>query len=327
MKQIYLAAVDIGGTKITASISDKKGILCKVYQLTKKKGNNKTIPNQVDRLIQHCCNNINLKKSQISAVGISSCGPFQKKGKYYVIVAPNLCGGISKGAPNSWKSIELEQELSKKYKKVVLGNDGITSAKAEKLFGSAKKYENFIYITWSTGIGAGAYADGKLLSGKNGNASHIGHIYISQDGPRCGCGQNGDLESLASGTAISKSYNNLHVKEIFGLYKKGDKKAKRIIQIAAKNFARGLVSINSLLDTQLFIIGGSLMKNKKILLPLVKKEFYKGFKPLTKNVKIIPSNLGFAINDLAGLSLVMPDDWVRSWQKRQPWKSVKEIIL
>ena len=60
-----LAAVDIGGTKITVSLSDKKRILNKVYQLTEKEGDNTTVPRQIDRLISHCCGLINISMSII----------------------------------------------------------------------------------------------------------------------------------------------------------------------------------------------------------------------------------------------------------------------
>lgn len=328
----YLAAVDIGGTKITVSISGKDSILFKVFELSKKQGNNKTIPNQVDDLISYCCNKINIKKSQISAVGISTCTPFKKIGKKIFICPTNLCGGVAEkrknGPKNNWKFIPLQQELSKKYRNIKIENDGKSSAIAEHLFGSAKNEDNFVYVTWSTGIGGGAFVDGNLLDGKNKNASHIGHIFLSQEGPQCGCGNFGDLESLASGSSVSRDYNNKHPKEIFGLYGKGDKKAKNIIEKAAKNFAKGLSSINAMLDTKLFILGGSMMKSHKVLLPLIRKEFYTTFPSMTFDVEIKLSNLHESLGDLSALSLVMPDSWVKKWQRTKPWlKHHKTDIL
>lgn len=336
MKDMYLAAVDIGGTKILAAIFDQKGILCRVYQPAKKQGNNKTIPKQVDSLIGFLCKKIDIKKKDISALGISTCSPFEKIGKFKAVFAANLCGGISRSVPNNWKYIPLEKELSKTYKHIDILNDGTAAVIAEGLFGNLKNKNSIVYVTWSTGIGTGAYVTGIdaytskpsifLLTGKNNNAPHGGHIYLSDKKTVCNCGQKGDFESLASGTAIEKMYGKPS-KQAFADYRKGNKKAKKVIEQAAKHFARGLASINAILDIDMFIIGGSVMKNKDILLPLVKKEFYRSFKPLTKDVEITASTLNDYICELAAIVTLLPNEWIRPWQKNKPWKKAPKTIF
>ena len=65
---VYLIAVDIGGTKISVSIANRKGILARVYQSTNKKGGNKTIPKQVDSLIKYVCCQACIKTKNISSL-------------------------------------------------------------------------------------------------------------------------------------------------------------------------------------------------------------------------------------------------------------------
>jgi glucokinase len=325
MKEGYVAGADIGGTKISVVIASKNKIICKTVEKTKKQGSIDTIPNQIDDMIKISCNQIGIKKSSILNLGIISCGAFEKKGKYTRIYANNICRGISNNLPNNWPYLILEKRLSKLYKNIKLMNDAKASAQAEYLFGSGKKYKNFVYVTWSTGIGTGAYVNGFLLKGKNNNAPHAGHIYLSDSNLKCNCGQLGDFESLVSGASLEKIYGK-KPEEIFKEYKQGNKKAIKLVKKAAKIFARGLVSINAILDTEAFILGGSIMKNKHILLPLIKKEFYNSFKPLTKDVKITTSKLEYSIGDLGALSLVMNKDWIRSWQKRKPWKHAPEAV-
>ncbi len=149
-------------------------------------------------------------------------------------------------------------------------------------FGAGKFHDNLVYVTWSTGIGAGAYVDGRLIRGKNGNAPHFGHIYMLEDGPQCGCGNYGDLEAIASGTAIARDYGVNSAKVVFDNYRTGDEKAIQIVHRAAKNFARGLASLNALFDTEYIVLGGSVMNDSDILLPLIREEFYKSFPVLSK---------------------------------------------
>ncbi len=353
----YLAAVDIGGTKITVSIANVSGILVKVYQPVQLEGDNLAVPGQVDSMVGHACGQIGIGKDEIYALGVSTCGPFGIRDGELVLVAPNLCGGLAKERgiiPNDWTEIPLQRELSRIYKKIHIENDGISAVTAERMFGTGRGEDNVVYITWSTGIGSGAYVDGRPIKGKNGNAPHIGHIYLVDDGPRCGCGNFGDMEALASGVAIARDYGggltavdmtdenmtamdvmaegvtagSVTAEDVFNLFRKGDPKAKLVITNAARYFARGLVSINAILDTRVFIIGGSVfMNNRHILLPMVKEEFCKSFPALSKDVEFRPSALDSYLGDLAALCLVMPDDWVRQWQDKRPWEFAPEPIV
>ena len=85
-----------------------------------------------------------------------------------------------------------------------LDNDANVATLGEYKFGAGKGTENMIYMTVSTGIGGGAILNGKIFRGSTGNALEIGHTTISQERTRCGCGNIGCAESLASGTAIGK---------------------------------------------------------------------------------------------------------------------------
>lgn len=340
MENLLKAAVDIGGTKITVSLSKRSGILVKVYQPIKVEGDNTAVPKQVDSLVEFACDKIRTKKDQIDAMGISTCSPFEKRRDYLVIVSPNLCGGLAKERgilPNDWTEIPLEEELSKTFRNLRIGNDCVTAVVAERLFGAGRGEDNLVYVTWSTGIGTGAYVTGIdaetgknkviLLSGKNRNAPHGGHIYIAENGPLCGCGNYGDLESLTSGPAISREYG-AETKEVFSAYSQGDHKSIEVVERAARNFARGLASINILLDTKVIVIGGSVfMNNQEILLPLIKEEFYRSFPTLSKGVEIKPSELDKYLGDIAALSLIMPDDWVEEWQRKKPWKYAPEPFI
>jgi len=363
----YLAAVDIGGTKITVSIANIGGILVKVYRPVQLEGDNLAVPRQVDSMVGHACKQTGIGKDEISAIGVSTCGPFGIKDGELVLVAPNLCGGLAKERgiiPNDWTEIPLQRELSLIYNKIHIENDGISAVTAERMFGAGSGEDNVVYITWSTGIGSGAYVDGRPIKGKNGNAPHIGHIYLVDDGPRCGCGNFGDMEALASGVAIARDYGSrvtaggttsedmtaegvtaegvtavdvttegattecVTAEDVFNLFRKGDPKAESVITNAARYFARGLVSINAILDTRMFIIGGSVfMNNRHILLPMVKEEFCKSFPALSKDVKFRPCALNNYLGDLAALCLVMPDDWVRQWQEKRPWEFAPEPIV
>ncbi|MEE9323874.1 MAG: ROK family protein, partial [Candidatus Aenigmarchaeota archaeon] len=292
----YIAGVDIGGTYVTASLADKEGFKFRARQSVwlypgkspysdKYHTDGRIIPEQVDFLIKFCCEETNVKKKSIDAVGISTTSPFKKKNGYSVVVSENLCGGIDKTGrvPNDWTEIPLEEELSRIYKgrELRIENDGTATVVAERLFGAANGNENIVYLGWGTGIACGAWVSGVdkkgkkssyLLTGKDGNALEIGHIAIA-DGPLCECGGYGHMQTLCSGEAIARDYGK-STKEAFEAYNEGDKRAKEVVHKAADNFAKGLATLNATFDNKVFVIGGGVfVKNEEILLPLIKKGF------------------------------------------------------
>jgi glucokinase len=63
------------------------------------------------------------------------------------------------------------------------------------------------YVTWSTGIGLGLCVDGHVLRGKNGNAGHAGHSFVTDNQDAlCGCGNTGDVEGMIAGNAIARRF-------------------------------------------------------------------------------------------------------------------------
>lgn len=112
-----------------------------------------------------------------------------------IIQAPNIPG---------WERLALVSILEKQFGvKVNLGNDANMAVVGEWIYGAGQGHHNLIYMTISTGIGGGVICDDRLLLGENGLAAELGHVTILPDGPMCGCGHRGHLESVASGTAIA----------------------------------------------------------------------------------------------------------------------------
>ncbi len=330
MEEIIIS-IDIGATKVAAALSNKEKVIVRIQQTVNLKGDPDSIPLQVRSLIDRCIIASGSNPENISAIGISSAGPFRKKGGMIELVSPNICGGMApeRGVlPNQWTSVPLEKELKKYYSNLIIENDAVAGAVAERTFGHGIGRNNILYITWSTGIGTGAFVDGRLIRGKNGNAPHGGHIYLGLSGPTCGCGNICDLEAVASGTAIGTQYGaNMSTAEVFERYHKGDDKAIEIINKATSYFTKGLASLNAVLDTSLITIGGSVfLNNMDLLLPRVKEEFYSSFPLLSSNVEILPTGLGKYLGDVAALSLVIPDHWLEDWRQRRPWERSFETL-
>ena len=73
---------------------------------------------------------------------------------------------------------------------------------SERMYGDAHGLHDFAMLDVTTGLGLGVMSGGQVLAGHSGMAGEVGHITVAPDGTRCGCGNRGCLETLATDTAL-----------------------------------------------------------------------------------------------------------------------------
>jgi glucokinase len=323
MNTLYIGALDIGGTKIAATVAGCEGPLARITQPTVKTGSPRALGEQVTALLHAACDQAGVERELLQTVGVCSCGPFVKIDGTVGLVTPNICGGLkySPDLPNDWKIIPLEQVMRESFGKIVIENDCVAALVAERTFGAVQDEPDCIYATWSTGIGFGLCVDGRVLRGKHGNAGHGGHMLMDwQSDAVCGCGNRGDLEALISGRNVGARLG-MSAADIFTAARGGDAAAREIAVEAAQWFGRALYNLAAILDTRIFVIGGSVwIHHGEWLAPFVQKEIESRLPALTEGVSIVPAGLEGLVADVGALSLVMPAGWIPEWRKAQPWR-------
>ena len=193
-----------------------------------------------------------------------------------ILEAPNLPG---------WIDLPLKDLVNTRFEcPVVLGNDANLAALGEWRFGAGRGTKNMIFITISTGIGSGVIVDGNLLLGSRGLASELGHMTLDPSGPRCGCGQIGHIESLASGTSIARNAEMLinqggssklketldargHISalEVGAAAESGDELALSVIQDAGTWIGHHLADLTHAFNPELIILGGGVAQLGEML--------------------------------------------------------------
>ena len=152
----------------------------------------------------------------------------------------------------------LERSLQRS---VLAVNDAQAAAWAEHNYGAGKGVERMIFITVSTGIGAGVVLDGALQSGTHGLAGHVGHTVVDPQGHVCGCGRRGCIETVASGSAISLRATQhfertLSAPDVFAMARAGDQTCEALLCDAAASLASVMADLVAILDFDRFILGG-----------------------------------------------------------------------
>ncbi len=144
-------------------------------------------------------------------------------------------------------------------------NDCHAGVIGEYIYGEEKS-EDLIYLTISTGIGAGVISDGKLLRGYNNNSAEVGHMFVGGE-TKCGCDGEGHWEAYCSGENIvgyakdvtQKSYSN--AEQIFQDFREGKEEAIKVIKKFQEINAKAFSNLINLYNPELIILGGSLALN------------------------------------------------------------------
>ncbi len=181
------------------------------------------------------------------AVGVAAPGPLDHE-RGVVHEAPNLAG---------FREVHLAEDLGRALARpVFVDRDTVVAAFGEAAYGAARGVSDFVYVTISTGIGGAIVTGGKVLRGVTGTAGEIGHWPVDPHGPRCGCGDIGHIEALASGANIARAYGVESTGEVFAAAKRGDARAREVLaraRLALGDLAVGLVNV---LNPARIIVGG-----------------------------------------------------------------------
>lgn len=218
MDTVYFGAVDLGGTKVTTLIADQGGkIIARLEEplTTRKEGfapwrdgiGYSGIAFQIEEMLRRMMGSV--ETCTLAAIGIGSAGPLAGGA---LVNPPNITvPEIPEELPRSPLYIPLVAPLHSAFSTPIrLENDCNTAVLGEVLYGVGKGREDkeslhIVYVTFSTGLGAGVWTGGRLLLGKDGNAAEIGHIVVKEGGLRCGCGNLGCAEAYCSGNGIERN--------------------------------------------------------------------------------------------------------------------------
>jgi glucokinase len=197
-------------------------------------------------------------------------------------------------------------------------NDANVAALGEWKFGGHGDTQDLIYLTVSTGVGAGIISGGRLIDGFNTTAGEIGHTIVDPNGPLCPWGHYGCIEIMCSGTSIARTAReNIESGESSILSElaagdtgkvtaemvaraaaQGDSLAERVFFHAADMLGVAVVNLVHVISPEVIVIGGGVSQAGELLFGPIRKRLAHDGMPLPiRGVGIKPASLG----DNAGL--------------------------
>lgn len=262
MNQKIALAVDLGGTNLrVAAVTEDGKIVTREEESTCHEGDSgEVVTEQIIRLLKKVQSKF--YDGEIRGIGIGVPGSFDmEKGGIYASNVSEYFVPIVE---------PLTRELS--FPVYVL-NDASMAALGEQKFGAGKEIKNFVYVTISTGIGAGAIVNGELIQGLSKNVGKLGHEKIeSEYDLPCTCGQgNNHWESYGSGKNIPRFFAAwgekmglskedtavIDTPELFDKVKNQDKNAIAFMNELGKINAIGISNAIREYNPERIVLGGS----------------------------------------------------------------------
>lgn len=311
-KAEYVVGVDLGGTKILAGVFNHTLEHVGASKLSTKsqRGVDKVIE-RIARCVQDAVDEADLTMKQVAGLGIGAPGAVDF-GAGTVIFAPNMEG---------WKDVALKKELEKQLGlPVFVENDCNIAALGVYEAELKSKPKSMVGIFVGTGIGGGIIVNGELYSGANHTAGEVGHMVLEVGGPKCGCGNKGCFEALASRTAIfqqikagiksgektiltemlGNSLEDLRSGDLRKAIRRGDKFVDGIIEGAAEYIGIATANLINILNPEVVVLGGGVIEAlaDEMMSVIVETATDYAMPGAMKGVEIVASKLG----DNAGIT-------------------------
>ena len=304
-KAEYVVGVDLGGTKILAGVfrSSLESVGIAKVSSKPQRGPDSVIE-RIARCIRDAVDEADLDLRQIRGVGIGAPGAVDGDNGS-VIFAPNL----------EWRDVPLKKQLEKEIGiPVFVGNDCTVAMQGVYVAELKSKPQNVIGVFIGTGIGGGIILNGKPYHGSNHTAGEIGHMVLDVAGPKCGCGNKGCFEALASRTAIFQriksgvkngqktiltemlgdNLQDLRSGDLRKAIRRGDKFVDSVIEEAAEYTGIAVGNLLNIFNPEMVVLGGGVIEAMadEMMSIIVETARDYAMPGTAKGVEIVASSLG-----------------------------------
>lgn len=294
----YCFGVDVGGTTVKMGLFDVEGTVLDKWEIpTRTEENGKNILPDIAESIQEKLCEKSIFTEEVAGVGVGIPGPVDSEGN--ALVAVNL----------GWGKKAISKELTELlHMPVKAGNDANVAALGEMWCGGGKGYNSIVAVTLGTGVGGGIIINGNILNGTTGAGGEIGHIHLNDEETEiCGCKGHGCLEQYASATGVVRLANRklessdkpsvlreqeVTAKTVFDAVKAKDELAMEIADEFGFYLGKGLAIVASVVNPELFVIGGGVSKAGNVILEYIEPYYKKYVFPGSLDTKFALAALG-----------------------------------
>lgn len=294
-----LGGIDIGGTKIAVCTGDAAG---GVHRVTHFAFDRDAEPGEVlARAAESLRRMADEAGTAVGVVGVTCPGPFDGRGRRFYS-PPNM---------PRWHGFDVGAALDRALGVTVRTmNDANAAALAEHLWGGHGACHTLVFLTHSTGFGAGVVIEGRVLEGAHGLAGEIGRVRLADDGP-AGYGALGTVEGFASGRGMAqlaetearrceqcgeatglRGPGELSADLVCRLAAGGDAAARRVIERSAQRVGEAVAVVANLFDPDVVVLGTIASAHPGLFIPWITEAMRRNtVREIAERVRVTTSRL------------------------------------
>src|SRR5215472_6207514 len=250
-----IAGIDLGGTQVRVALARSDG------QIVATGRNRTEVLRTPARVVEWAAGQVErfLDGESVRCVGIGAPGPTDPM-RGVLVNPPNLPG---------WRNVPLAAMIEEALGcPAHLENDANLAGLGEFHHGAGRGSRTMVYITWSTGVGAGLILDGRLFSGAHGAAGEVGHMILDPNGPLDSCGQRGCVEAYCGGNSLARQTGG-SARALFDDAANGDSEAAARVREAATQMGYALINVANLFDPEVIVMGGGVTRSWRQVAPVM----------------------------------------------------------
>lgn len=284
-------AVDIGGTKVDASLVTADGRTipgslhrCPTGASSSREQTADAIKSAATKAIAAVPNG-----SRIKGIGIGSAGPVDLING---TISPKNLPNLREFPVRAYLGTLLPERA------VTLRLDGTCIALAESWLGATRGSANSLTMVVSTGVGGGIILEGRLIAGRTGNAGHIGQLRLEPRANNPASVHGGTVEDLASGPqsvrwAQAQGWKGTSGEDLADSYAQGDTIASAAVRRSAAAVGQAIANAATLLDLEIAAIGGGFVNVSTDYVDLVREAAEQSrVLKYTADIRIVKTELG-----------------------------------
>lgn len=284
IEQAGTLAVDLGGTHSRVALVGPAGTVLSRHEVPTPAGDRR--PDYLVDLMRSVLDGAAADGGEVTGAVVGVPGPVDYASGE-LVWAPHL--------PASWPGTLDEAFLADALgTPVALANDADLAAVGEAWFGAGAGYDDVVYLTVSTGIGAGVVLGRRLVRARR-SLAEVGHTIVDRSAFERG--EPATLEELASGTALGRLARRSGIartgEEVERLVEVGDEAAAQLWADIAEVVGIGVVNLVQLFSPQVVVLGGGVgLSGDLLLAPL--REFVSAHRPagLATSLSVAAATLG-----------------------------------
>ena len=176
-------------------------------------------------------------------------------------------------------------------------NDARAFGLAELRLGAGRGASSMVGLTLGTGVGGVFAIDGRVHQGHDGTAGEIGHQTIDPDGPWCGCGNRGCLESFARADQIAAACGTATAEGAVRAAQAGDERARAGLADIGRYLGIGIANMIAVISPDRIVLGGGVAAAGELLLGPIRAEIARRVKTTAIDAVVL---VGAELGTLAG---------------------------